>query len=143
MEQQILVQALYESRFASMQRLVAFFVMFHEMGKTVQDFWPFVSFGLLGYDMSRSQSIMRIATTASPVSGMEVRLRTLELQKAIQNAWAARILQIKTRFRNALRASDDDLMVMAMEGKQQQAARTITTTFTPCPPSLFPYLQVS
>ena len=39
------------------------------MAKSVQDFWSKVSFGLLGYDMSRSQSIMRIATTASPVSG--------------------------------------------------------------------------
>jgi hypothetical protein len=64
---QRLVQELYESRFASMQRLVSFYVLFHEMGKTVQDFWPSVSFGLLGYDMSRTQSIMRIATTASPV----------------------------------------------------------------------------
>jgi hypothetical protein len=64
---QQLVQELYESRFASMQRLLSFYVLFHEMGKTVQDFWPSVSFGLLGYDMSRTQSIMRIATTASPV----------------------------------------------------------------------------
>ena len=38
-----------------------------------QDFWPRASFGILGYDMSRSQSIMRVATTASPVAGMEVR----------------------------------------------------------------------
>ena len=38
-----------------------------------------VSFGLLGYDMSRSQSIMRIATTASPVSGSDVRRKMLEL----------------------------------------------------------------
>ena len=48
------------------------FVLFHAMGKAVQDFWPLVSLGLLGYDMSRSQSIMRVATTASPVAGTEV-----------------------------------------------------------------------
>ena len=37
-----------------------------------QDWWPMVSFGYLKYDMSRTHSIMRIATTASPVSGAEV-----------------------------------------------------------------------
>ena len=68
LERQGLVQVLSESRFASLQRLVAFFVMFHAMGKDVADFWPAVSCGLLGYDISRSQSIMRVATTASPVS---------------------------------------------------------------------------
>jgi hypothetical protein len=31
-----------------------------------------VSLGFLNYDMSRTHSIMRIATTASPVSGAEV-----------------------------------------------------------------------
>ena len=74
------MQTLYETRFASMQRLVAFFVLFHEMGKRVQDFWPRVSLGLLRYDMSRSHSMMRIASTASPVSGMEVRERTQQLR---------------------------------------------------------------
>ena len=43
------------------------FVMFHELGKRVQDFWPTWTLGYLGYDMSRTHSIMRIATTASPV----------------------------------------------------------------------------
>lgn len=52
---QRLLQELYESRYASMQRLVSFFVLFHEMGKSVQDFWPRVSFGWLKYDMSRTQ----------------------------------------------------------------------------------------
>jgi hypothetical protein len=32
-----------------------------------------VSLGALTYDMSRTHSIMRIATTASPVSGAEVK----------------------------------------------------------------------
>ena len=96
MQRQALLQELYESRFASMHRMVGFFVMFHAMGKKVQDFWPKVSFGLLGYDMSRSQSIMRVATTASPVSGSDVRRKMVELTdasrrhlavKAIQKAW--------------------------------------------------------
>ena len=35
-DQQLLSMRLYESRIASMQRAVAFFVMFHQMGKDVQ-----------------------------------------------------------------------------------------------------------
>jgi hypothetical protein len=37
-----------------------------------QDWWPMVSLGFLNYDMSRTHSIMRVATTASPISGSEV-----------------------------------------------------------------------
>ena len=53
--------------------------MFHEMGRMVAQFWSLVSFGVLHYDISRSQSIMRIATTASPISGGDVR----EMQKEL------------------------------------------------------------
>ena len=67
--------------------------MFHAMAKSVQDFWPKVSFGLLGYDMSRSQSIMRIATTASPVSGSDVRHKMLELAEETAMKFCASILQ--------------------------------------------------
>ena len=80
-EEQVLAMRLYESRIASLQRCVAFFVLFHQMAKRVADFWPTVSCGYLGYDTSRTHSIMRIATTASPVSGAEVRDRTMELAK--------------------------------------------------------------
>ncbi|EKX55458.1 hypothetical protein GUITHDRAFT_99235 [Guillardia theta CCMP2712] len=78
---QTVAMRLYESRIASMQRCVAFYVMFHALGKRVQDFWPSVSLGYLRYDMSRTHSIMRIATTASPVSGAEVRDITIELEQ--------------------------------------------------------------
>ena len=44
-EEQILAMRLYETRIASLQRCVAFFVLFHQMGKRVADFWPQVSFG--------------------------------------------------------------------------------------------------
>ena len=47
------------------QRAVAMFVMVHELGMRVQDFWPTWTLGYLGYDMSRTHSIMRIATNAS------------------------------------------------------------------------------
>ena len=77
---QHLVQELYESRIASMQRFVAMTVMFHQMGMRVQTFFPKISFGLLGYNMDRTHSIMRIATTASPVSGADVRDRMIELK---------------------------------------------------------------
>ena len=83
-ERQVLSMRLYEGRVASLQRAVAMFVMFHELGKRVQDFWPAWTLGYLGYDMSRTHSIMRIATTASPVSGAEVRDRTLELARKTQ-----------------------------------------------------------
>lgn len=67
---------LYEGRIASMQRFVAMTVMFHEMGKKVENFFSKYTFGLLGYRYDRTHSIMRIATTASPVSGADVRERT-------------------------------------------------------------------
>jgi len=66
---------LYEARIASLQRFVAMTVLFHQTGTRVQKFWRNVSFGYLGYRTDRTHSIMRIATTASPVSGAEVRDR--------------------------------------------------------------------
>lgn len=71
---------LYESRIASMQRFVAMTVMFHQMGTRVQNFFPKISFGYWGYRMDRTHSIMRIASTASPVSGADVRERMEELR---------------------------------------------------------------
>ena len=73
MKSQNFSQELYESRIASMQRFVAMTVLFHQMGSRVQHFFVNISLGLLGYRMDRSHSIMRIATTASPISGAEIR----------------------------------------------------------------------
>ena len=95
-QSQHFAQELYESRIASMQRFVSYTVMFHQMGKKVQDFFPKYSSGLMSYDMSKSHSIMRIATTASPVSGdavrdqmetLHVRARILHAAHTISNAW--------------------------------------------------------
>lgn len=58
-------------------------------GARVRDFWPMVSGGLLGYDMARSQSIMRVASTASPVSGGDVRNQMRELARKSRIEWAA------------------------------------------------------
>mmetsp|Transcript_8660 Transcript_8660/g.12257 ORF Transcript_8660/g.12257 Transcript_8660/m.12257 type:complete len:310 (+) Transcript_8660:70-999(+) len=77
---QTFAMELYESRIASLQRFVAMTVLFHQMGKRVQEFFPRISFGYLGYRMDRTHSIMRIATTASPVSGADVRERMEHLQ---------------------------------------------------------------
>lgn len=87
-ESQLLSMELYEGRIASMQRFVAMTVMFREMGMRVQRFFPRLSFGYLGYNMDRTHSIMRIATTASPVSGSDVRERieSLRLMHVIQKA---------------------------------------------------------
>jgi hypothetical protein len=73
-------QELYETRIASLQRFVAMTIMFHQMGKRVQEFFANISFGWWGYRMDRTHSIMRIATTASPVSGADVRQRMRHLR---------------------------------------------------------------
>ncbi len=96
MRNQHLSQELYESRIASMQRFVAMTVLFHQMGFRVSNFFRKISFGALGYRMDRSHSIMRIATTASPISGAEIRERAEALHyrrkvddalAVIANAW--------------------------------------------------------
>lgn len=112
---------LYESRIASLQRFVALCVMFHEMGKRVQDFFPKYSLGVFGYKMERTHSIMRIATTASPVSGDAVRDQMEHLrmkarfQNAIQlilNAWyrkqQARIDDFKAKMNSSKKLQVDD-----------------------------------
>lgn len=66
-QSQHLVQELYESRIASMQRFVAMCVLFHHMSKRVERFFAKISFGYWAYRMDRTHSIVRIATTASPV----------------------------------------------------------------------------
>jgi hypothetical protein len=71
-QSQHFAQELYETRIASLQRFVAMTVMFHQMGKCVQEFFPKIPFGLWGYRMDCTHSIMRIATTASSISGADV-----------------------------------------------------------------------
>lgn len=98
MKSQKFVQELYESRIASLQRFVSMTVMFHQMGDRVEKFFSKNTFGLLGYRKDRTHSIMRIATTASPISGAEVRdcKRAMLLSNkvhhsidVISNAWLA------------------------------------------------------
>ena len=104
-QSQHLAMELYESRVASVQRFVAMTVMFHQMGTRVQSFFPKISFGYWGYRMDRTHSIMRIATTASPVSGADVRDRMVELhlrfkiQKAVNLVGRRFLAWKKTRSR--------------------------------------------
>jgi hypothetical protein len=85
---QHLAQELYETRIASMQRFVAYTVMFHQMGWRVERFFARISFGFWSYRMDRTHSIMRIATTASPVSGADVKeqMRHLQLLRKVQHS---------------------------------------------------------
>lgn len=92
MDHQELLQNLHESRYAQLQRFVAFCVMFHAMGARVRNFWPAISFGFLGYDMARSQSQLRVASTASPISGCNVRDQMRELARKSRTDWAANVI---------------------------------------------------
>jgi hypothetical protein len=56
----------HENRHASFERYVAFLVLFHQMAARVASFAP------LAFNISRSQSQLRVATTAAPISAHEV-----------------------------------------------------------------------
>jgi hypothetical protein len=62
-------------RYASLERYLAFLVVFHQMAASVAAFTP------LAFDISRSQSQLRVATTAAPISAAE-----LEKEWAADNA---------------------------------------------------------
>lgn len=113
-QSQHLSMELYESRVASLQRFVSMCVMFHETGKKVQDFFPKFSFGLMKYNMERTHSIMRIATTASPVSGDAVRAQMERLRlrarfqgaaMKIEQAWTSSQMKHMKRLKNEFNAS--------------------------------------
>jgi len=118
---------LYESRIASLQRFVAMAVMFHQMGERVQVFFATISFGWLGYRMDRTHSIMRIASTASPVSGSDVKhkMRQLALLKKVQHS----IHVIKTAYlhykvkkeANRVKQLEHQLSTQSSEGDTSKA----------------------
>ena len=135
-------QELYESRIASMQRFVAMTVMFHEMGRRVEAFFRKMSFGLLGYRYDRTHSIMRIATTASPVSGADVRerMRVLQMLKKIhhsvhvisiayiqyrQNKEKRRLSELE---QIALRRSNTDDSIDIESGPSEESSQTNIST---------------
>ena len=94
LEEQSFAIELYESRIASLQRFVAMCVMFHQMGKRVQDFISNASFGIFSYRIDRTHSILRVATTASPVSGDAVQARMKVIRKQVKDRRAASKIQV-------------------------------------------------
>ena len=85
---QHLAQELYETRIASLQRFVSLCVMFHRMGHRVERFFATISLGLWSYRIDRTHSIMKVATTASPISGASVRegMEHMRLLKKVQHS---------------------------------------------------------
>eukprot|EP00808_Paulinella_micropora_P025691 g57099.t1 len=61
-DSQVIVQQFYESRIASLERYIAFCVMFHAMAKACHKPWFRPE-----WDIAKSQSNLRVATTASPI----------------------------------------------------------------------------
>lgn len=61
------------SRYLSLERLLAFLVMFHAMARRTASFWP------LRFDIARSQSGLRVATTAAPVTAAELEQSLAEI----------------------------------------------------------------
>jgi len=108
---QSFAQELYESRIASLQRFVSMTVMFHQMGWRVERFFSKNTFGLLGYRIDRTHSIMRVATTASPISGADVRdsakllcyMKKIKTSvKTISQSWIDYNMRKKARMKKAL-----------------------------------------
>jgi len=62
-DRQVVVQQLYECRIASLERYIAFCVMFHAMADAASKPWLCDQ-----WNVARSQSNLRVATTASPIS---------------------------------------------------------------------------
>ena len=63
---QAVVEQLTENRYMALQRMMAFMTMFHAMARSVANLWP------LTFDISRSQSGLRIATTAAPATASDL-----------------------------------------------------------------------
>mmetsp|Transcript_92944 Transcript_92944/g.206782 ORF Transcript_92944/g.206782 Transcript_92944/m.206782 type:complete len:88 (+) Transcript_92944:1-264(+) len=59
---QHLCETLYETRVAAAERLISSFVLFHRMVKPISKV-PF-----LGFDMDRTESRLRVASTPAPVA---------------------------------------------------------------------------
>ncbi|KAJ1627773.1 hypothetical protein T492DRAFT_1120330 [Pavlovales sp. CCMP2436] len=66
LDRQIHLQRFYECRLASLERYLAFCVTFHALAKLSSTPWL-----CKGWDMARSQSNLRVATTAAPISASD------------------------------------------------------------------------
>ena len=144
-QSQHLSQELYEARVASLQRFVAMTIMFHQMGHRVQSFFATISLGLLRYRMDRTHSIMRIATTASPVSGADVRerMRTLQCLKkiyhsirVISTAWLRYKKKKEERQLQELKEVCHSTQLMQAKEKEEKRRSLLVDKVYSCPENL-------
>ena len=98
------VEALYEGRVASLERLVAFYVLFHAMAERVSRVSRF--FFYLRFDTWRSQAGTRVATTPSPTSpaaavdvatGLMDDVRRVESSAAFRDSMRRRARRLRAR----------------------------------------------
>ena len=108
-------------------------------GRTVADFWPAVSFGLLSYRMDRTHSIMRIATTASPVSGADVRDRMRYL--ALKSDFGRAVHVIRNALRHASVVKFFKNKYQAVNDQEQEDERQPRPQPRPQPSSTDPQTQ--
>jgi hypothetical protein len=93
-ELQIIVQQFYECRIASLERYISYCVMFHAMVEETKHPWL-----CLPWDPARSQSNLRVATTASPVSAQGDSHQEISKEvKEIMKAFALKLRGYKVGF---------------------------------------------
>lgn len=107
-------------------------------GKRVQDFFPKYSLGLMGYKMERTHSIMRIATTASPVSGDAVREQMQLLKTRARFINAANLIRdrwnVKQKERLRMLRKEYSMRAMDMSGNLQSSLRSLNASYSTMSP---------
>lgn len=87
------LQQFYECRIASLQRYIAFCVMFHAMASACSK--PALCYP---WDIGRSQSNLRVATTASPISASDSSRHVSQETKKIAKRFATNLRGFETHF---------------------------------------------
>ena len=111
------VEALYEGRVASLERLVAFYVLFHAMAERVSRVSRF--FFYLRFDTWRSQAGTRVATTPSPTSpaaAVDVATGLMDDVRRVESSAA---------FRDSMQSSRYGGSVLDFSGRGNRTARNV------------------
>jgi hypothetical protein len=111
------VEALYEGRVASLERLVAFYVLFHAMAERVSRVSRF--FFYLRFDTWRSQAGTRVATTPSPTSpaaAVDVATGLMDDVRRVESSAA---------FRDSMQRSRHGGSVLDFSGRGNRTARNV------------------
>lgn len=87
-ERQFAVEQFHDTRFDSLEGMVAGFVVFEAIGRKVSQFFKWIG---LVYDMAASQSRARIFTTRSPVSAADIKaiMKTMDEVRKEEGAESA------------------------------------------------------